>query len=518
MSPEASHNDGDCSEGAEAYELAPPLAGAMIESLRGMGYSMATALADLIDNSISAGCQNVWLEFRFNGPKSIVTILDDGSGMNPQEIRRAMTLGGIGPLAQRKPNDLGRFGLGLKTASFSQCRCLTVHSKREGVTSTKRWDLDYIARPDIGDWRLLSSPRPGSKHPFDTLASLEHGTLVVWEGLDRVVGSSAADDRAAGDAFYDMASRVEQHIGMVFHRYLEGNTPELRIFNSGHRIKPWDPFLRSNFLTFVTPTDRIHRPNGSIELEGFVLPHKDSLGSEYEKGGGPEGWTAQEGFYVYRNRRMLVSGGWLGLGSPRVWTMEEQYKLARIRLEFPNSADHEWDIDVKKSVARPPRWLRTRLRDLAQKVREEARQVFVHRGTYGKRVAVPDLIPAWTAHQVAGATSYRINRKHPALVRALENPNAEALEQALRIVEETVPVQRIWLDTVENGEAPRGSFANTETAQIEALAGSMLQHLMGKVGLERATAIAQLRATDPFQNFPAILDSLTIAQSSGGQS
>jgi Histidine kinase-, DNA gyrase B-, and HSP90-like ATPase len=203
----------------EAYELAPPRAAAMIESLRGVGYSTATALADLIDNSISAGCRSVWLEFKFEGARSTITILDDGSGMTPDELRRAMTLGGIGPLAQRAPDDLGRFGLGLKTASFSQCRCLTVVSKRDGVASTKRWDLDYIARPDVGDWRLLSAPRPGSEHLLTALDPLEHGTLVVWEGLDRIVGSTGNKvDRAAGDAFYDLAARVEQHLGMVFHR------------------------------------------------------------------------------------------------------------------------------------------------------------------------------------------------------------------------------------------------------------------------------------------------------------
>jgi hypothetical protein len=501
----------------EAYELAPPMAAAMIESLRGVGYSTATALAGLIDNSISAGCRNVWLEFKFEGPRSTITILDDGSGMTPDELRRAMTLGGIGPLAQRAPNDLGRFGLGLKTASFSQCRCLSVASKRDGIVSTKRWDLDYIARPDIGDWRLLSSPRPGSENLIAALDSVEHGTLIVWEGLDRIVSTAETDPKAAEDAFYKLADRIEQHLGMVFHRFLEGASPDLRILNSGHRIKPWDPFLRSHLATYATPTETTHRDNGAIELEGFVLPHKDQLGSAYEQAGGQEGWTAQQGFYVYRNRRMLVSGGWLGLGSPRVWTMEEPYKLARLRLEFPNSADHEWDIDVKKSVARPPRWLRSRLTDLAQQVRENARKVFAHRGSYGKREAVPDLVPAWTSRQVVGATSYRINRQHPALVRALENPDREAVEQALRIIEETVPVQRIWLDTVENGEAPKEAFADTPDAQVEALASSMLQHLTGKVGLDRQTALARLRATDPFQNFPTIIDRLAVAPSFEGR-
>lgn len=494
-----------------SYEFAPPLAGALVESLRGVGYSAATALADLIDNSISAGAKRVWLTFKFAGSRSNIVLLDDGHGMSEDELRRAMTLGGVGPLAARAPGDLGRFGLGLKTASFSQCRCLTVASKRDGRTNLRRWDLDYIARPDVGDWRLLVAPRPGSEPLLEGLEGLDCGTLVLWEGLDRIVGAASAEDRSAETAFYDLAARVEQHLGMVFHRYLEGAAPELRIMIGGHPIKPWDPFLRSHFATSSTPVETSRPPSGPVEIEGFVLPHKDHLGAGYEAAGGPEGWTAQQGFYVYRNRRMLVAGGWLGLGSPRAWTMEEPYKLARLRLEFSNSADQEWDIDVKKSVARPPRWIKPRLTELAHMVRDSARQVFAHRGSYGKRAPVVDLAPAWIAGQSGGATTYRINRAHPAVERALSSADALSVEEALRIVEETVPIQRIWLDTVENGEAPREAFADTPDPQVEALAASMLRHLTGKVGLDAATALARLRATDPFQNFPRLLDRIAAA-------
>jgi hypothetical protein len=116
----------------------------MVESLRGFGYSTATAIADIVDNSISAGARNVWITFTYGGSASIISILDDGHGMSAEELLRAMTLGGISPLLQRSATDLGRFGLGLKTASFSQCRCLTVASRRSGhvSTSTRRWDLD----------------------------------------------------------------------------------------------------------------------------------------------------------------------------------------------------------------------------------------------------------------------------------------------------------------------------------------------------------------------------------------
>jgi hypothetical protein len=494
---------------SEAYDLTPPDAGAMIESLRGIGYSPATAIADLIDNSVSAGARNVWLDFSFDGPASTIRVIDDGGGMSSDGLRRAMTLGGINPLHHRSLRDLGRFGLGLKTASFSQCRCLTVAAKSDGVVSIRRWDLDYIAQPNVGEWRLLSSPRTGSEDLIKPLDDLTSGTIVVWEGLDKIVGGAARTDSKAEDAFLGLAERIERHVGMVFHRFLEGHPAALRIFINGQRIKPWDPFLISHPATDPTPTETIPRADGFIELQGFVLPHKDQLSEEqFRNAGGIDGWSAHQGFYVYRNRRMLVSGGWLGLGEPRVWTMEESFKLARLRLEFPNSADQEWDIDVKKSVARPPRWLRSRITDLAERVRTSARQVFAHRGTYGRRAVVVDLQPAWIGHTINGISSYRINREHPAIERIVESAGNEAVEQMLRIIEETVPVQRIWLDTAENGEAPKQAFAEAASAEMEALARGMLSHLTGKVGLSRERALMQLRRTEPFQNYPELLEQL----------
>ena len=131
--------------------LAPPKASAMMEALRGLGYSTATALADIVDNSISAGASEVRLHFDWDGYDSRISILDNGRGMSDSELEAAMTLGTINPLDKRAHTDLGRFGLGLKTASFSQCRSLTVASKREGGPLVcLRWDLDAIASDPEG--------------------------------------------------------------------------------------------------------------------------------------------------------------------------------------------------------------------------------------------------------------------------------------------------------------------------------------------------------------------------------
>jgi hypothetical protein len=494
----------------DLFELVPPLAHAMVESLRGVGYSTQSAIADIVDNSIAAAARNVWVQFHFAGSDSWISVTDDGIGMDEVVLKRAMTLGGTHPWIPRARSDLGRFGLGLKTASFAQSRCLTVATKQGGEKFVRRWDLDYIARPEINDWRLLTSGRSGSDKLIQQLDGMTTGTVVLWQDLDRITAGMLAYDPASEDAFLSTAERSGEHLGMVFHRFLAGARPELQLWLNGSRVKPWDPFMEGHPATETTPVERIHSTHGVVELQGFVLPHKDRLtGQEATLAAGPEGWAAQQGFYVYRNRRMLVAGGWLGLGVPRVWTMEEPYKLARIRLEFPNTADQEWDIDVKKSIARPPRLLRRRLTELAEQVRGSAKQVFAHRGAYGRRAAVPDLQTAWIGRVVNGTTTYRINREHPAVLRAIESSGSGAIEQLLRIVEETVPVQRIWLDTVEKGEIQKEAFAEAATPEVEALARATLWHLVCKVGLSKSAATARLHKTEPFQNYPDLIDRIT---------
>ena len=129
-----------------------PRAAAMIETFRAIGYSLETAVADIVDNSISASAKNIWINRIWKGGDSIVTIMDDGHGMSGDEIIQAMRPGAQNPLEERSATDLGRFGLGLKTASFSQCRTLTVMSKTHGQSPEFwTWSLDHVARCDRGN-------------------------------------------------------------------------------------------------------------------------------------------------------------------------------------------------------------------------------------------------------------------------------------------------------------------------------------------------------------------------------
>lgn len=484
---------------------APPKASAMVEALRGLGYNTATALADIIDNSIAAGATEVLIEFAWHEGLSRITCLDNGSGMTSAGLDRAMRLGERSPLEERSASDLGRFGLGLKTASFSQCRRLTVATIGSDGMQSLRWDLDYLANSLDGGWHLLEGEHPGSEVFLDVLKAAGKGTLVLWEMLDRIVtpGSDVQD-------FLNLADKVEQHLGMVFHRFLEGHRPRLKILINGQPIKPWDPFMTDHPGKPYKPPVFPHPSRKGIEAECHVLPHKDMLSvEEYERLAGPEGWTAQQGFYVYRNERLLVSGSWLGLGTGRAWTKDEAHRLARIRLDIPNSADADWKIDIRKSTARPPAYLRSWLTRLAEETRARARRAFAHRG---KPVLLGNkqVVEAWKVERLANGMRYRIDSEHPA-VRAVIDDAGQLLPQIkamLRIIEETVPVQRIWIDTAENKDTPSTGFDKAPKEEICAILMVMYRSLVEKKGYSTSSAREQLRRTEPFHAYPALVDAL----------
>lgn len=482
---------------------APPRAVAMIEALRGLGYSTATALADIVDNSIAAGATHVDLQFSWQAGTAVISALDDGCGMADAELERAMTLGDRSPLDDRESHDLGRFGLGLKTASFSQCRRLTVASMKGGHLSCLRWDLDVLAaRPDDG-WYLLEGPAEGSEPLLERLRSAGKGTLVLWERLDRIItpGFSEQD-------FLDLVDRVERHLAMVFHRYLDVPRPDLHLNINGRPVAPWDPFLTDHPATMPSPIV----PLGSgVEGQGYVLPHKDRLDPRvHELAAGPDGWTAQQGFYVYRNRRLLVAGSWLGLGQGRSWTKEEAHRLARIRLDIPNSADADWKIDIRKSTARPPVPLRPRLIRLAEDIRARARQVFAHRGQPTRTGDGRPVTQAWRTEHFGGGMHYRIDEMHPAVRTVLDEagPLLSQIKAMLRVIEETIPVQRIWLDTTEGRETPRTGFAGEAPAEVTAVLKVMYRNLVRRKNLAPALAREQLLHTEPFHNYPDLVAAL----------
>ena len=480
---------------------------AMLEALRGLGYSTAAALADIIDNSISAGAKEVRIDFAWHGPTSRITVLDDGRGLDDAELESAMRLGDKNPLDTRATHDLGRFGMGLKTASFSQCRRLTVATVKKGAASCLRWDLDELAADPESGWLLFEGPATGSKAFIAGLKGKKAGTIVLWETLDRIVTAGYTSDD-----FHTLIDTVESHLAMVFHRLLQGPRARLKLLLNGRPVSPWDPFMAGHpAKPWISPITNHSTDYGTVSVQCHVLPHRDKLTiAEFDANSGPAGWTAQQGFYVYRNERLLVAGGWLGLGNSRAWNREEAHRLARIRLDIPNTADADWKIDVRKSTARPPVSLRPWLTLLADNTRERARRVFAYRGTPAPAQGNTPIEQAWRVDRVKAGIRYRIDETHPSVAAVLASASAlqPLIKSMLRVIEETVPVQRIWLDTAENKETPRTGFEGEPNEAVIEVARVLFDDLIARKGLSIEEARRSMSRTEPFQKYPALVAKL----------
>jgi len=487
-----------------AYDEAGPRASAMIGSLRAFGYDLPTALADLIDNSITAGAKHIRIDFHWDGANSAISIRDDGCGMSETELVVAMRPGSRSPLEPRSAHDLGRFGLGLKTASFSQCRWMTVNTKcKGGASSTRCWNLDYVCECD--EWRLLHDAPAKASNFLSALNSSASGTLVLWQKLDRLVSSAPASNAAAQNHFYAAIDEVKQHLAMTFHDYLFG-PGALQILINGHRLAAWDAFLTDHDATQCI-AEQILEWNGSqISLSSYVLPHHTRLNpKEWEAAGGPRGWNAQQGFYIYRNRRLLVAGDWLGLPFGK----EEHYKLARIRVDLPNDADADWHLDVKKSSARLPADLRDQFKRTAILTRKAASDVYRHRGKTVSRKPGAANLHLWEQKTRRGKLFYSLNFDHP-LVKSVLNSSNEpgAVKALLRLVQETVPAASIALDASEKPQEQAAPFERVASHRVQSVMKQVYRALCegGRSPAEARSDLAQMDAFARFPELVAVLD------------
>jgi hypothetical protein len=477
-----------------------PEASSMIETFRAIGYSIESAVADIIDNSISAGAKKIWVNFEWQGSETWIAIKDNGSGMNNDELVQAMRPGSKNPLDDRSNKDLGRFGLGLKTASFSQCRKLSVISKREnGLPVFWTWDLDFVNK--TGDWNLIGYLPEGSFE--NEINALNSGSIVIWNDIDRLVKDLHKDDQNSFDKFLQIMMQVKNHLAMVFHRFIENG--RIIIYFQDRPVEAWNPFLPNESTTQGFPDEPIN--NGRVFVKGYVLPHKSKLSADkFREAEGPRGWNEHQGFYIYRNDRLLLAGDWLGM-----FRKEEHYKLARIEINIPNSLDSEWQIDIRKSIARPPLNFRDQLKAYASRVRLQAVEVYRHKGKNTKPYPGQKFVPLWIDHKRGNKWFYKINREHPLVLnikeKAKEKPEA-AIELLLRFIEETIPVKSIYIKEAEEPDTQGKPFEFGSHEDIRSLMKSLFETLItqGKTKEEAKSIIINL---DPFNHYPEYFEILT---------
>ncbi len=419
----------------------PPSAACLSASMRDLGYSLETAIADLIDNSISAGADTVDIVFDTSGEPPVVVILDNGHGMTEPELLTAMRHGAISPRQERSAADLGRFGLGLKTASFSQCRSLTVISRSDGELSGAEWSLDRIDRLD--DWvlALLDDDEIRALPYVDQLG--DRGTAVIWRQLDRL--SEGEVSAKADEIINEKVELVSRHLSLVFHRFLSGELKghrRIALTINGRAVAPFDPFCRKNPATQMLPEEIVRVDGAEVRLQPYILPHHSRLSaSEYDYYKDRSDFLSNQGVYVYRNSRLMAWGGWF-----RLVPKGEATKLARVQIDFPNSLDEAWTIDIKKSRAHPPNLVRERLRQIIDKI--TARSVTVHRGR-GQRLFQETEAPFWERYSEHDGIRFAINAEHPVIVSLEKNLASEAvvsLRLMLDSIAASLPVEMIYSD------------------------------------------------------------------------
>lgn len=435
-----------------------PSAKALIKGLRCIGYSFSSALADIIDNSVSANAKNIFVLTNPDSQEPYVAVYDDGCGMGKKELENAMALGSNRDEKEDSELELGRFGLGLKSASFSQCLRLTVASKNISKINAMRYDLNKIQNTDKWTIDVLDDEEIEELPEIDRIKKSKTGTLVIWEKFDRIEEESSSFK----DSFIATLGLAKQHIELVFHRFANIINFE---FN-GHKIEKRDPFLSEYACVQKGRVQNIKVSGHKIEVTPFVLPYANSLTEEHKRLlGNPKSIYDDQGFYIYRNKRLIIWGSWLHMN-----VRSEFNKLARVRVDIPSDLDSMWMLDVKKSSAKIPDLIKEQLRiSIKDSIVKSKREIKYP----GKKEAEAEL-PLWKRVSLhGGEVKYEINREdnpiYSELVSLLDDDQKILLDAYLDKVEQFIPKGLIYSDNADSLKILNSEDALEEDKLVEEL-------------------------------------------------
>jgi len=458
----------------------------LLESMRSVGYSLEAALADLIDNSISASAHNIEIDLE-PVEAAHVAIIDDGVGMGPERAFEALRLAGA--VGERSQNDLGRFGLGLKTASLSQARALTVVTRQDGVETALRWDIDHVHK--TGRWTLQRLSVDDATELFwvDRLRECESGTLVLWQNLDLLLG----DAPDPGAHLRERVAPLVSALGLTFHRYLHGRAGGIHLRVNGNDVRPVDPFLSTNPATQASPTEYLRVGGDVVAVTAFTLPHVSKLTSaERQRPDLGERMRDAQGFYIYRNRRLISHGHWYGLTRS-----DDLSKQTRVQVDVPNTIDHLWHLDIKKSRAEPPASFKTELRRLLGPVIDKGRRVYRYRG---RKEGPTELVHMWSKIRDRDVVRYEVNYEHPlvtATIAELDTSAAVRVSQLLRTVAWTFPFDDVYQEMASNVAVARSDADRESTIEdLRALRDSL------GVRVDAESAFRMLMHAEPYAGIP----------------
>lgn len=473
-----------------------PFAPSLIESMRSLGYSFESAIADIVDNSISANADKIDIRFSLEN-KPYIIIFDNGCGMNRSELEEAMRYGSKNPLEKRETTDLGRFGLGLKSASLSQCRRLVVVSKKERELSCYSWDLDYII--ENGSWSMIGYTNEELKDfpQIDMFDNVETGTYVLLEQFDRIEESTDNLHKTLTNKIDSMIN----HLALVFHRFLERKV-EISVNNK--KIDGRDPFLSNHKATQIKRSQNININGVNIVVKPYILPHLNKLTlKDIEKVGSKENLRNNQGFYIYRNERLIIWGTWF-----RLERKDELSKLARVMVDIPSDLDYMWNIDIKKSSANLPDIIKRNLYNCVIESVGGSESVHTYRG---RRTQSTETNHIWERIEVRdNCYKYRINRDIPQLKileESLSSKQLKYLSEFMTQLEERFPTTNLYVD-VAKGKVIEQAIEDEE--KIEELYEQIKEQVeyAKESGMDYKIMAKAFISTEPYCNFDEIISKI----------
>ncbi|MBJ86180.1 MAG: hypothetical protein CMJ11_06300 [Pelagibacterales bacterium] len=480
------------------YRSNPPNSENVMASISYMGhYNLATALADIIDNSIKAKAKKISINCQWNNNNPFITILDDGYGMSTKELENAMKLNSSNPNEVREKDDLGRFGLGLKTASFSQAKILTVITSNGNIISGGEWDLDNVG--SNYNWGELEV-KDIEKEAKAEVKSKKSFTKVIWKNLEFLTNNYTLKE----DEFDALISDTINEIALTFHRFIKGEEfkNKINILVNGLEAPVIDPFMEGHAGQQELKGEVFTINNKKITMTPFIIPHYSKIKKiEYEKQAGKDGYIRKQGFYIYRNRRLIISGEWFGLAQ-----YGELSNLARIKVDLPNTLDKEFKIKIDKNSAEIDPRLKPRFRDLIKRIKEKSGRVYRNRGSKIDKV---NSVNFWTRKIKEGEIKYDINVQHPVIKSALDKLDSKAYKEwqnIFRFIAQSFPAESMNIDIIDNPK--KVSLGNTDREKIIDFCDIFVKGQI-KNGLSQEKILEILKNTEPFKkDFNILIDHL----------
>jgi hypothetical protein len=342
-----------------------PSAARLIESLRDTGYSKEAAFADIIDNSIAANATKIRIELTQLFGEVRVIIIDNGDGMNEDQLRIAMRYGSP---KRENPKSLGKFGMGLKTASTAFCRRLTVVTTDTSKISLRAWDLDTIEKTDR--WKLES---PSEKSYIDDIEEFEdfigsrgRGTMIIWESIDRLI--SLSGNQKTNTQLINLAKDLNDELSAIFASFInEGIDISIKVLDQPEvALSAWDPLCKNiefsgdGIQARQLPVKQVSIDGESCNftLTGSIIPAQNDLTADEEQ---KVRYTLDnQGFYIYREGRLIWHDGW----PHRMYKKESKITRLRVELHFTHELDEIFSVDFRKSRVIIPLDVRKTLREI----------------------------------------------------------------------------------------------------------------------------------------------------------